>query len=121
MGDGGEHLLRRAVRIASPKSDRDQPFQGFLRGHGLAAQFLEHRILGILVAQFIEREADTAEEGLRAGDRLFVSGKQPEHFPGRVQVPLRIGLEPPADIGELRVLADAGQDILQGAPVRVWW
>ena len=42
--------------------------------------------------------------------------EQPRHLLGRLDVPLGIGLEPPAGLVDGQVLADAGDHVLQHAP-----
>ena len=86
-----------------------QIFQMTLRG--LARR---HRLVGILVFQLIERERNAAGKPHGFRDRLRHIAKQPRHFIRRLEIALRIGFKTLADGIDSRLLANAGQNVLQG-------
>ncbi len=81
-----------------------------VRLRGLARR---HRLLGVFVAQLLEIEMEAAGDLERARDRLRILGKEPRHLRGRLQVPLGVGLQTEAGVGDRAVLADAGEHVGQ--------
>ena len=84
----------------------------------LRRQAIRHRLAGIFVAQFIEREAAGIGQLRGILQRLRPAPEQPLHLVGRFQMPLGIGLQAEAGFLDRHMLADAGQDVLQRAPLR---
>ena len=74
-----------------------------------------HRLVGILVFELIQRERDAACKPHGFRDRLRRIAKQPCHFIRRLEIALRVGFKTLADCLDGRLLANAGEDILQGA------
>ena len=87
-----------------------QIFQMALRG--LARR---HRLVGILIFELSQRKIDAAGKPHGFRDRLRDVAKQPRHFLGRLEIAFRIGFQTLADGVDGRLLANTGQDILQGA------
>ncbi len=87
-----------------------QIFQMALRG--LARR---HRLVGILIFELRQRKMDTIGKPHGFRNRLRDVAKQPRHFPGRLEIAFRIGFQTLADGIDGGLLANAGQDILQGA------
>ena len=109
----GLDLFRNSVLEPRLRPCPGQAFQRLLRGFGAD-------LLGrIIVFELIEAEVDAGGEPLGLGDRLRVLAEQPQHFRRRLEVPLGIGLEPPAGRLDAHVLADAGDDVLQHAAPRL--
>jgi hypothetical protein len=76
-----------------------------------------HRLVGIIVFELVERKRDALREADRLGDRIGRIAEQPRHFVRRFQMPLGIGFQQAARRIERHMLADAGDDILQFAPL----
>ena len=70
-----------------------------------------HRLVGIFVFEFVEREAAGLGDLDRALDRVGKVRKQPRHLLRRLEMPLGIGREPEAGFGDGAFLADAGEDV----------
>ncbi len=103
-------LVGHALRIALGGADPGQPLQCLLRCLAIADG------LGrIIVAQLVEREADTIQQHLGLLQVIGVFGKQPRHFTRRLEVTFGIGLQTAAGGGQSQVFADAGDDILHDA------
>ena len=105
---GGAQLvidpLREIFRNALPCKILQMLLRGLAR---------RHRFVGIAVFQFVERKCDAAGKAKRLGDRIGMIAKQPDHFRCRFQMPLGVGLQQAARGFNGRLLADAGDDILQ--------
>ena len=111
--DGAAYMGGHALWVAPPRPFPGQPLQ--LR-HGCA--ILGRRLMGVLVFQIRQRKIAGIRHLPRGADRMRPLGKQAYHLSGRFQVPLGIGLQQKACLGNCRLLADAGHHILQGPPVR---
>ena len=74
-------------------------------------------LVGILVFQLFQRELAGLRDLDTARDRLRVVREEPGHLLRWLQMALGIGLQPVAGLDQGAALADAGGDILQGAPV----
>jgi len=107
-------LGRDPHRESAVRAGPGQVFQMALRG--LARR---HRLVGILVFELVERKPDAAGKPQGFRDRLRHIAEQPRHFAGRLEMAFGIGFEPPADGVDGGLLADAGQDILQGTARRM--
>ena len=110
--EGGAHLLRNAVGIASARARLGRGDERCLRRRIAFAG-----LVGILVFELVEREFAASEQVQRLLDRLRRGAEQARHFLRRFQMTLGIGLETPPRRGERHMLADRGHDVLQGAPL----
>ena len=63
--------------------------------------------------------SSAASSACRLFDRVRHLAKQPRHLGGRLEIALGIGGEPPAGLVDGQMLADAGEHVLQFAPVGV--
>ena len=104
---GAQRLVDHAAEICVDAGP-GQVFEMLLRG--LARR---HRLVRILVFELVERKADAVGKAHGFRDRLRQVAEQPRHFVRRLQMALGIGLEPPADGVDRRLLADTGQHVLQ--------
>ena len=104
---GAQRVVDLAAEI-SVDAGPGQVLQMLLRG--LARR---HRLVRILVFELVEREVDAVGKAHGFRDRLGEIAEQPRHFMRGLQMALGIGLEPLADRLDRRLLADAGQHILQ--------
>ena len=71
------------------------------------------QLIGIFVAQLVEREAQCGGKFQGLFDRLGRVPKQLRHLGGRLEVTLGIDGEAPAGLIERQMLADAGEHMLQ--------
>ncbi len=78
---------------------------------------LADRFVGVIVFQLIEREGNTIRERDGFGYGLGVIPEQPRHFFRWLEMALGIGFEPFSGIVQREMFADAGNDILQFAPL----
>ena len=95
------------------------PVQDLVGQVTLRGRSRRHRLVGILVLEFIEGEVAGLHDLDGAGQGLRVVGEQARHLGGRLQVALGIGLQAVARRRQGAALADAGDDVLQGASLRV--
>ena len=108
---------QRVINLAAETGLHTRPgqvFQMLLRG--LARR---HRLVGILIFELIERKRDAGGKPHGLRDRLRRVAKQPRHFICGLEMAFGIGLNALADRLDGRLLADAGEDILQGAARRM--
>ena len=110
--EGMADFRRHAVRIAPARALLGEGDERFLRGGETRADFVR-----ILVGEFVEREAAACEEAQRLGDRLRRGAEQARHLVRRFQVALGIRFETAAGRVESEMRADAGDDVLQRAPL----
>ncbi len=128
----GEEVMRDAELLDQPQLF----FQRGADGRGHAAGIMErrtlprhvfevalrglagrHRLVGIVVLDVAEREADAVHETDGLGERFGRVAEQMRHLAGRFQMALGIGFEPVAGGVERDMLADAGDDVLQRTPL----
>ena len=77
-----------------------------------------HRLVGIFVAQLVEREAATLRD-LEAGrDRFGIALEQARHLGRRLQMPLAMRKQTISGLVERDFLADADEHVLQRASCR---
>ena len=110
LAQGGAQLVVDLAAEIGIDAGPGQIFEVLLRG--LARR---HRLVRILVFELVERERNAPGKAHGFRDRLGQFAKQPRHFAGRLQVTLGIGFQPAADRVDRRLLADAGQHVLQPA------
>src|SRR6516225_11282156 len=79
--------------------------------------FLRNRLFGIFVAQFVETEPAAFDDFEAALDGIHPAAKEPRHLPRRFQMAFGIGRETIAGFSDRAVFANAGQHILQRAPL----
>ena len=91
-----------------------QIFQMTLRG--LAWR---HRLVRILIFELVERKHDAAGKPHGFRDRLRQVAEQPRHFIRGLEMTFGIGFQAPANGLDGGLLANAGQDILQGSARRM--
>jgi hypothetical protein len=72
----------------------------------------------ILVAQLVEAERAAGGDFQRAPHRLGTGGITADNLGRRPQVALGIGEQPPTRRGQRAFLANAGEHVLQVAPLR---
>ena len=110
--EGGAHLfghaLRKAMRRTLPGEVLEMRLRAFAGWHGFVR---------ILVDEFIEGEAARLHDLERAGERVLVTAKEAHHLASALQVPLGVGGKQEACLMNRRVLAHAGEHVLQRAPV----
>ena len=106
------HLVRDDAAIT-----RRRALPGDLLQMLLRCLALRHRLVGIIVFELIEGEGDPVGEADGFGDGFGRLAKKLRHFVRRFQMPLGIGFEKPARLVQGDMLADAGDDILQLAPL----
>ena len=101
------------------------PF-GYIRARPRPGQIFEmllcrlavrHRLVGVVVADLIERKFDAPGEADRLCNCVGRIAEQRRHFARGFQMPLGIGFEKTTGFVERPVLADAGDDVLQWAPL----
>ena len=103
----GGNAFRIAVeRIAFARAGPGQVLKMLLRGLAL-----RHRLVGIFVFEFAEREAAGFGDFDGAGDGVGKALEQPRHFRGRLEVPFGIDGEPQAGFGECAFFPHAGEHI----------
>jgi hypothetical protein len=77
VAQGLDYIVRKALGIPPGRAFPGQTLQGLLRGErGVGA------LLGILVRQFVEREAASLHDFDRSRQRLGIACEQPVHFLG---------------------------------------
>ena len=103
-----QHLVRNAVRPALLRAFPRQMLEMLLRRAPIG-----HRLPRIFVAQLVEAEVKRIRELPRRGDRMRPAREQPHHLRRRFQMPLGVGVQQIAGVGDGRLLADAGDDVLQ--------
>ena len=106
------HFLRDSVRVTPGSSLPGQIFKV-----GLGGLALRHRLVGIFVFQLVEGEGAALRDLDAAAKRVLMAGEEPRHLLRRLYMPLGIGLEAEAGIGNGAFLADAGEHVLKGAAV----
>ena len=107
------HRIRHAARIALCRALPGEAFQFLLRRQARRAD-----LVGILVAQFVEREAAAFHDLPGARHRVRVLREQARHFLGRLQVAIDRAFPPEAGVVDGAAFADAGQHVLQDAALR---
>ncbi len=104
---------RHAVRITPERAFLGEGDERFLRRGEACADFV-----GIFVGEFVEREAAARKQALRLRHRFRRGAEQARHVVRRFEVALGIRFETAAGIVEGEMRADAGDDVLQRAPLR---
>ena len=102
-------LLARAVVIRLIAAAR--AFVGQLpekRGNGLARR---QRIVGKLIAEIGQREAEARRNDLRVGDGFRNVGEKLRHFRGALEMALGIAREQAARFGQRGLVMQAGEDV----------
>ncbi len=102
------YRVRRTAGIARLHPLPGQAFELALRRHAVGRD-----LVGILVAQFIQREMAAVRDFQGPGQRRLVILEQARHVRGRFQMAFRIGFEPPARLVDDAFLADTGQHVEQ--------
>ena len=105
-------LGRNDVRIAFARARPGQFGEMLLR-----REMGGHRLVGIFVMKLRQREGEALGDLDGALDRMLLAAKQLQHLLDRLEMTLAIDLEPEARFRDGAFFADAGQDILQHAPV----
>ena len=72
-----------------------------------------HRLVGILILQLIEREADAVGETHRFSQRIRPLPEQPRHIVRRAQMAFGVGLQFAPGRRDRHLLTDAAQHVLQ--------
>ena len=108
------HLRRHAVGEALSGAGPGQPLEGLLRRLALGDHFAR-----VLVAELVEGKAASFRDRHRRGQRLAVAREQPQHFRRGLQIAVGVAVALEADIVNRGPFADAGDDILQEAPLLV--
>jgi len=108
-----------AARVAPGRACHRSALQHGLSGHvGRGNLVWRGGLVGVLVAQVVEREAGALGQLHAAGQRRGVALEQPQRFPGRAQVAVEGAFAPEAGVFDGAALADAGQHVLQDAALR---
>ncbi len=113
LDDCVAHLAGEAVRVTPGSSLPGQIFKVGLRGFPFG-----HRFVGIFVFQLVEREGASLRDLDAAAKRILMAAEEPRHLLRRFDMPLGIGFEAEAGLGNGAFLADAGEHVLKGAAVR---
>jgi hypothetical protein len=92
----------------SSRADLGDPPQK--RRHRFAGR---HRIFRKAVAEIRHRVLETIGQFPRAGDRLRHVGEERRHLRRRLEVALGVDRQPPARLRDRRLVADAGQDVVE--------
>ena len=72
-----------------------------------------HRIPREAVAEILHRELEPVGQFARGGDGVRQILEEPRHLLRRLEIPLGVGDEPAAGLRQRRVLADAGEHVVQ--------
>ncbi len=107
------HLVGHAFGIA-----RGSAFPGELFERLLRRQARHGRLFGILIGEFVEREAAAFGDLDRACQRLGIAAEEPRHFVRRFEIAVGMALAAKAGVIDGAVVPDAGHHILQDAPRR---
>src|SRR5882757_6817978 len=75
-------------------------------------------LVWILIFEFAKGEAASFGNPHGASDRFGQAGKEPRHFPRRLEMPFGIACKPESCIRDRALLADAGEDVGQGPALR---
>ncbi len=118
-GDEGELVLQRLARLLGNALGiaRLGALEGEGFERGLGARKALAQLFGVAVRQLVEAEGEAVEEADRLLDRLRGLGEQPRHFARAFQMALGVGLSQAAGGLERRLLADAGDDVGERAPL----
>ena len=106
------HFFGQALRIALRRA-----FVGQMRQRRLRVRKAVDGLVGIFVAQFVEREGKLLAQMQRFLDRLRRVAEQPRHFFAGFEEALGIGGKAPAGAIDDQLLADAGDDVGERAAV----
>ena len=96
----------RPIALARPRL-RHLPQEGH---HRLAGG---DRVIGKAVAQIGHRVFEPLGQLAGAGDGLRQIAEQPRHRVRRLQIPLGVPRQPPPGLRQRRLVADAGEDVVQ--------
>ena len=92
-----------------------------LPGHNLQLPLgcaaFTHHLLGVFVAQLFEREAAAFGDLHRIGQGTGMIAKEGNHLRGGLEMAFRVGREAPAGGVDGAALADAGEQIVEPAPL----
>ena len=72
-----------------------------------------HRLVRILVFELIQRKCDAPGKADGFRNRCRMIAEQPRHLFGRLQMPFRIGIQPPTDRIDRGLFPDTGEHVLQ--------
>ena len=106
--DLGAHLVRHAARIAPCGALPGQLLEVLLH-----AQACGRRVDRVVVAQLVEGKAAGGDDLEAARERLRMAPEQAQDLGRRLQMALGVGCEAQARAIDRRVLADAGQHVLE--------
>ena len=110
----GADLVGQALGVA-----RRRPLPGQLLQRLLWAQRRIVAFLGVLVGEFVEREAAAVGDLEGARERLGIAAEEPVHLLRRLEEAIGMALAPFAERVDRHVVPDAGDHILQHAAVRL--
>ena len=103
------HFGRRALGIALGDTLKGQPREVLLD-----REPRRRRIDRIVISQFVQGKTAGLDDLERARERPLMTAEQAQGLGRRLQMALGVGLEPEARPVDRRMLADAGQHVLQG-------
>jgi hypothetical protein len=110
VADLAQVLVGQAIREEEAGARPGQVGQMLLRrlagGNGL---------VGVLVAELLQVEAQRVGDRHGAAKRVLVAGEEAGHLGGGLQMAFGVGLQATAGLGQGHLLADAGEDVGQGA------
>ena len=109
-----DDLVGHAFGIALGGAFPGQLFQRLLRREARHGP-----LFGILIGQFVEREAAALGDLDRARQRLGIAAEEPRHFLRRFEIAVGMALAAEAGVVDGAIVPDAGDDILQDAPRRL--
>ncbi len=111
---GPAHRVGQTLGIAIRSAGPGQLFEGLLRRHARRRD-----LVGILIGQFVEREAAPVGDLDRAGQSLGIGLEQAVHLGGRLQMSVRMAFAPKPQFVDGAAVTHAGDDILQQSLVRM--
>ena len=110
MFDDLAHPGRDAVGVALGRSGPGERCEGLAGGAAVGGD-----LVGVLVAEFAEREAALVGDSGGVGEGVRVVAEEAGEFGGGLEVALGVGLQAPAGVVDGAVLADAGERVVEAA------
>ncbi len=105
-------IVRNAFGIARGRAFPREMDERFLRAREARAH-----LIGIFITQFVEREGQRLVERQGLIDRLRRGAEETRHLGRRLEIALGIDGKAPSRLVDRQVLADAGEHVLELAPV----
>ncbi len=110
MFEDGDHLVGHAFGIALRRALPGQLLERLLR-----REAGDRSLLGILIGEFVEREAAALGDPQGSRQRFGITAKQPRHFLRSLEIAVGMTLPTEAGVVDRAIVPDAGHDVLQDA------